>query len=438
MIGRVAAQLLHSLRHQKLSRDIAYSLGSFFVLAVSGIVINVVVTAQRDVAALGIFNIAYAVYILASQFAVWGIHYSVLRHTALHMGDVLERSRMLWTAAACALGLGLVSALGLILAEPLFSRLFGSDVIGRAISNAALGLALFPLNKVMLAYLNGLRAMKAFSVLQAVRYLMVMALVAIITATALPTEKITLCFVAAEAVTTIAVLVHLLRAQLVKRSRITGPWVRTHLYFGGKGLVAGMFTEINSRVDVLMIGFFLSERETGIYSFAVMLVDGLYQVLAMVRINFNPLLVAALRDHDTPVLVQLRRQSHAYVLPAAVLLAASALGVYCLIAAFVMPSKGLTEGIPSLVVLLCGLVTISTLVPFDNLMMVSGYPGRQTWQQFATVLSNVLVAAFLLPAVGMVGAAAGTAASYLAGAAMLVYLTRRIHRWNLLSNTFRT
>jgi hypothetical protein len=47
-----------------------------------------------------------------------------------------------------------------------------------------------------------------------------------------------------------------------------------------------------------MIGIFLPDREVGIYSFAAMMVDGMYHVLAMVRLNFNPVLVAAVRDSD--------------------------------------------------------------------------------------------------------------------------------------------
>ncbi|BDE69895.1 hypothetical protein GY15_31325 [Delftia sp. 670] len=437
MIRALSAQLLHSLRHQKLSQDIAYSLGSFVVLAISGIVINIVVTAQRDVTTLGVFNIAYAVYILASQFAVWGLHYSVLRHTAYHQNDASERGRMLCTAGVCAVGMGLLAAVGVMFAEPLFLRIFQSEVTARAIGNAALGLSVFPLNKVLLAYLNGLRAMRAFSVLQALRYFLVMLLVAGIASTSMPAETLTLCFVVAEAGTALAAMAFIARYRLAGTLGFTRTWAHTHYRFGSKGLVAGMFTEINSRVDVLMIGFFLSERETGIYSFAVMLVDGLYQVLAMVRINFNPMLVAALRDGDHGAMVKLRRQSATYVLPTALVLAAGLLLGYYLFATFVMPSKGLMEGFSALVVLLCALVGVSFLVPFDNLMMVSGHPGYQTGQQMTTVTANVLVAAALLPSLGMAGAAAGTAASYVAGTAMLIYLAKRIQGWNLLANTFR-
>lgn len=430
------AQALHSLRHQKLSQDIAYSLGSFVVLAISGIVINIVITALRDAAALGVFNLAYAVYIVASQFAVWGMHYSVLRHSAFYEKDAAERGHMLGTAAACSVGMGLLAALAIALAQPLFAHAFDSATTGTAIRNAAVGLVLFPLNKVLLGYLNGLRLMKAFSILQGMRYLIVMLAVAAIAASPLPIETATFCFFVAEFLTVLLASIYLARGGYFSHLRITRHWIGRHYRFGTKGLAAGMFAEVNSRVDVLMIGFFLSDRATGIYSFAAMLVDGLYHVLAMVRINFNPMLVGALRDSKWEDARQLRRQSKRLVLPVVLALSAGLLIAYYVFTAHVMPpSKGLVEGLPSLAILLAGLVTVSFLVPFDNLLMVSGHPGYQTVQQLVTVGTNIVVAALLLPLFGIEGAAAGTATSYVAGITMLVLFSDRVLGWNLIRNS---
>lgn len=438
MIRPLIAQALHSLRHQKLSQDIAYSLGSFVVLAISGIVINIVITGLRDAAALGVFNLAYAVYIVASQFAVWGLHYSVLRHAAFYADDPGERGHMLLTAAVCALVMGAVAAAVVALAEPLFARAFGSETTGAAIRNAALGLALFPLNKVLIAYLNGLRRMKAFSVLQAVRYAAVMALVAVVAASPWPIETATFCFFLAEALTVTLACAYIARKKLAGALRFTRAWIKRHYAFGSKGLAAGMFAEVNSRIDVLMIGFFLSDRATGIYSFAAMLMDGVYHVLAMVRINFSPILVAAVRDKDWQTAQNLRRQSRRLVLPATIVLSAGLVAAFYAFTAWVMPpSKGLLEGLPSLVILLAGLLLVCFLVPFDQLLMMSGHPGYQTAQQLALVGTNVVVAALLLPVFGIEGAALGTAASYVAGIVVMVYFANRVLGWNLVNNTVR-
>lgn len=421
-------------RTQKLTRDIAWSMGSFFVLAISGIVINISVTAFRDAAALGVFNLAYAVYIVISQFAVWGIHYSVLRHTAYYKEALAERTRMLCTAVCLSLLLGIIFAALTALAESLFVRVFASPSTGAAIRNAALGLLLFPLNKVLLAYLNGLREMKAFSIFQGLRYFLVMLFVSAVAASSLPIELTAISFFIAECMTALAVLVYIARQRLIQSPQFCVKWMKKHFVFGSKGLLGGMFAEVNSRIDVLMIGYFLSDRATGIYSFAAMLVDGLYHVVALIRINFNPVLVTVIRDGDWEKARQLRKQAKKFVLPSVVTLSLVLIAAYCILALWVVPNKGLIEGLPSLLILLAGLNTIALFLPFDNLMVVTGHPGYQAAQQIFTVAANVLVAAILLPLLGIEGAACGTAISYLTGITMLIVFSHRLLGWQLISN----
>jgi Na+-driven multidrug efflux pump len=74
-------------------------------------------------------------------------------------------------------------------------------------------------------------------------------------------------------------------------------------------------------------------------------------------------------------------------------------------------------------------------VPFDNLMVVSGHPGYQATQQMLTVIMNALLAALLIPALGIEGAAIGTAAGYTSGIIMLLLLSHRMLGWDLLKNT---
>lgn len=418
----------------KLTRDIAYTLGSFVVLAASGVVINVTVTALRDASALGVFNLAYAVYILLSQLAAWGLHYSTLRHAAYYEDDRRERSGMLTTAGMLALLFGGVAAVLAVWLAPVLGVWFDSPRSGSAIAYAAFGLVFFPLNKVLLAYLNGLRRMKAFSVLQILRYVTVMLAVAAVAASPLPIEMATLAFLLAEVLTLLGALCYVAQRQLAGFVPARRVWIRRHLQFGTRGLLSGLFAEMNSRVDVILVGLFLDERATGIYSFAAMLIDGLYHVLAMVRINFNPVLVKAIKCQDWGQIRGLRRQSGHWVPRGMAGLSVAVLAGFVLFAEALLPGKGLMEGLPALLILLAGLNLVAVLVPFDNIMMVSGHPGYQTTQQMVMVGVNIAVALLAMPILGIEGAAIGTAASYLASVATLIFFTNKLLGWNLVIN----
>ena len=428
-------QFLSKIFQNKLSRDIAWTIGSFSILAVSGIVINLVVAAFRDAAALGVFNLAYAVYIIASQIAVLGIHYSVLRYSAYYENNPKERGGMLFTAGALALVLGLITGGIVFFAAPFLADLFDSEATGEAIRYAAFGMLLFPLNKVLISYLNGLRHMRAFAFLQANRYVLVMVWVACVSISTISFSFSTLGFLLAEALTTLAALGYLLKAKLLQEGYFDLHWVTKHLAFGSKSLLAGMFVEMNSRIDVLLLGVFLTDRHVGIYSFAAMLVDGLYHVLAMIRINFNPVLVATTRDRtwdEGRRLLSLAKR-YGYVFTA--IFSAAIFVVFVIIATYLVPAKGLNEGTLSLLILLCGLTLIAAFVPFDNILMVSGHPAYQTLQHLAVICTNVALNLSLVPHLGIEGAALATAASYLIGIVVLIVLTNKLLGWNLITNS---
>lgn len=407
---------------------------SFVVLAISGIVINVAVVTLRDAAALGAFNLAYAIYIVGSQIATFGLHYSVMRHTALLEDDPRERGRVLFTAEISALVLGCAVAGLMWWGSPLLGSLFGSALAGEAIRNAAAGLLLFPLGKVLLGFLNGLRRMKAYAALQSARYLFVMIWVTAVSASAIPFENATYGFVVAELVTLGSAAAYLGWSGLLAQQTFDWSWLKRHFQFGGKSLLMGIFAEMNSRVDVLMVGLFLPDRAVGIYSFAAMLVDGMYHVLAVVRVNLNPVLAPAVRDKSWPSIMGMLRNVQRVVFPATASLAIALVAAFWTITTAVMPEKGLQEGLVSLIILASALTLISTFVPFDNVLMVSGHPGFQAVQQLLIVLTNIALCVVLTPAYGIAGAAGATAASYVVGIVVLMVLVRRELGWNMISN----
>ena len=404
------------------------------ILAMSGIVINIVVAYFRGTEDLGVFNLAYSVYIIVSQIAALGVHYSVLRYAAMNQENPRELGSMLGSALLVVTVLGLLMAGLVFVSEPLFARAYDSERAARAISFAALGIALFPASKVLISFLNGLRHMKAFSVLQAARYIMVAAVVTAFSVSDQDFTLASLCFVVAEIVTLAAAAIYIASQRLVQLMRIRKSWLREHTSFGGRSLLAGMFGEINTRVDVLCLGLFLGDREVGIYSFVAMLLDGLYHLLAMVRVNFNPILVNCVRDSGWPEAQRLLRLSKRFIPLIMIALSAIVFAFYWVVAFQLVPERGLQEGTVVLLILLGGLIATSPFIPFDNMMLISGYPGRQTLQQAVAFVVNVSLNLALIPLVGIEGAAIGTASSYLASVVSLILMTDSRLGWNLLTN----
>lgn len=429
--------LLQSLKNQlqsKMSRDIGWSLGSFVILALSGIIINIVIAIFKDAQALGIFNQAYSFYIIISQIAVIGLHYSVLRNAALYKDDPEELGTMLFSALLPATIIGGSVAVIVYFSSPFIGSAFDSEQTGTATGVAALGLALFPLNKVLISFINGLREMKAFSFLQSTRYLLIAVIVCFFALGDLPFVYSTISFFIAELVTVVTSLLFILSRRLIVFPRIRLHWIKSHILFGTKGLLAGIFLEINTRVDVLMLGFFLSDTAVGIYSFAAMLFDGLYHLLALIRVNFNPYLVTALKEKRYEQIQSLFGRSRLYVPIVMAFFSLGIIAAFWILTVYLFPETNLNQGLLCLVILLGCLTLLSGYIPFDNLTLVGGHPGYQTVQQMLAVTANIVGNYLFIPLFGIEGAAIGTSLSYFASVIILIIMTKRFFQWNLIKN----
>jgi len=432
-----ALRRLHRLVFaHKIGTDLAWTFGSFAILAVSGVLINLVIAFTRDASALGVFNIAYATYLIVSQIASLGIHYSVLRHAAYYQEKPEENGRMFCTAMVLSLLLGLVVSAALFVLSPLSLHLFGSADVAESLHYAALGLVLFPLNKVLVSYINSLRHMKAFAVLQSIRYIAVVTVVTIVCLSDMNFNLATLSFLAAESLTTICCMGYLAAVGLLRHLHFCTRWMKRHLAFGSKGVMAGIFLDLNTRLDVLVLGMMLSPREVGIYSFAAMLIDGVQHILAIIRVNFNPILVKALRDSDHSIAIRLLKLSKRFIMGGTALLSVTLVAGFLIVVHYIIAGKGLEEGLPSLILLVTGFTLISAFTPFDNLLMISGHPGYQTAQAASITLVNIALCLLLVPIYGIEGAAFATVAGYIGGMCFLLYYSPRLTGWNLIGNRF--
>ncbi|MDR1118106.1 MAG: hypothetical protein LBL01_02255, partial [Bifidobacteriaceae bacterium] len=150
--------------------DLAWNYASVAVLAAAGLAFNFIVAAFYDTATLGVFNLAYSVYLLLSQLAGAGVHMSVLRAASKPgaAGAVRQLTSGLQAAAAAAVAVALAAA-----AVLLGLRAIWPGVRMDALMALPPALVFFALNKVALNYLNAQGRMRAYAALQALRFILI-------------------------------------------------------------------------------------------------------------------------------------------------------------------------------------------------------------------------------------------------------------------------
>jgi len=409
---------------KKILGDSAWNYGAFALMAGTGIVLNFFIAGYFGIETLGVFNQIYAVYVVSAQLAVFGLHDSAQKYIAEFSGNVEQRQSIALSAVLLALIFGTIAALVIFLSSPGIGRIAGSRAVGAGAALIAPGLAFFAVNKVLLGILNGERRMKAFALAQMARVLAILAFCGLVAVMGWPGYVLGGGFSVAEIIIFIPVLLaarpwagppqHDLRA-----------WFQRHLSFGYRAIANGFLAESYIRVDVIMLGIFVSDHQVGLYSFAALFIEGLYQVPVVIRTVINPMLVGLISTKMRHDLVRFSRKVMAASVAIFAIVAVSVVVVFPHLAPF-FPAGLIDGSYPVLVTVALGLAIYAAFIPVDFSLLQGGMPGRQSLLMCGNIVFNIVLNAILIPIMGIQGAAFATAISFAFSA---LTLNIAVHYW---------
>ena len=409
----------------RMARDTAWNFAALGATAAVGGLITILIAVRMGPGALGVFAQLYAAHVIGAQAAVFGIHDSTQKHTAGSMGSMGSTGSMgsigsIGSIVTSALVLVLLTASALaavlVIAAPAIGGAVASGDVASGLYLVAPGIVCFALNKVLFAAINGRGELRLYAWMQLLRAALVLAAALAIVMADMPVYAVGGIFTAAEALLLPCLLLAVRPGTDAAASLRT--WGRLHAAFGGRGLVNGVLLETHLRVDVIALGYFVSDRAVGIYAFAMLFAEAVYQVPVVIRTVAYPTLVQLAARADRAVLAHtVRRLSLIGGGTCAAAAAAVAIG-YPLVAPMFDPQY--LDGVAALQLLLLGMTTYAFFVPFDQLLLQSGYPGRQSLLMALYVGINVVLNIILIPIYGLAGAAAATAISLVLAGALLL------------------
>ena len=410
----------------KFGQDILWNIASYGVMAVSGVAINVIIWLAYSPDVLGVFNQVFAVYVIASQFAVAGIHLSVVKYVAQYSSQV-EIYRAVNTAAILLATViaGFSAILLWILSEPI-GILLNSPEVARGVVYISPALFFFSINKVLLSILNGLSRMKLYAIFQALRYLLIVGALITLILREVPSVVLPFAFTIAEGILLFCLSVSLFREFLVPPFGVLQRWVLNHLEFGLKGFGSNVLLQMNTRVDVLVLGYFMTDYYVGIYSLVAMLIEGIYQFLIVLRTVYNPRLVKLIIEQRTEQLKSMIKSGVRITYRFMIIGGVIAVLLYPIGVLISENPQDFLRSWPIFAILMSGIVLSSGYIPFGQILVQAGRPGLHTIMTLLLVFFNFTLNMLLIPALGIIGAAAATALAHVLGLLLLKIFTRRI------------
>lgn len=398
---------------------------SIGVLAVGGTIMNITVLRFRGEAALGIFNQVYALYLVLSQLGVGGVQRSVIKHVS-HNQDDRELCADITASAMILVTLLMLPMMLLSLfIAPSVGDLLNSPDVTQGIYYVIPGLFFFALNKVLINTVNGLRAMRAYAVLRALRFIFIPVLMLMILAMGLPDAALALSLTLTEVILFI-MMAGFVYLRLIPLRRIAGlgGWLREHFSFGMRGILSGVLISVNNRVDVLMLGFFTTDAVVGIYSFPLMITEGLSQLPLAVSWNADPVLGRYFAQNDREAMERFISRVQRVVYYLMTSLAIITILLYPVGFWFVVGVANLEISWAVFTIIMFGVTIGAWYRPFKGILIVGGLPGIESLLVFCQMSINIVLNALLIPIIGIYGAAIATMITYLVQTFLLVLLAR--------------
>jgi O-antigen/teichoic acid export membrane protein len=406
-------------RTRRLRTGVTWNLVPLFLLAVVGLGLNFAIGRLWGAAALGSFNQVTTAYFVLAAFGAVGINFSVLRAVAEAPDD---RTRV----GAIALGgllpsvvLGaLVSALFVGVRAPV-ARLLGSDAVAAGMYWAAPGLFCFIVNKVLFGVVNGLSRMRAYAVYTSLRYLLIAIGLALAWGYQLPAEALPGIWSFSEGLLMLVLLVELGVVVSFRNHADWKLWIGRHLSYGLRGFAAVLLLEINSRLDIWMLGPGFSDAMVGVYSMAANMVEGAAQLAVVLSVNLNPQMAAHLAGPRRSEVQTLVTRTRRWFVPFTAALSLVAVLLYPEVIPWLTGSAEFEAGATPFAILMLGLALSSPWLPFNQILLMGSRPGWHTLYVGVGVATNVLACFFLIPRFGLIGAAMASAAALLVSSLLL-------------------
>jgi len=197
-----------------------------------------------------------------------------------------------------------------------------------------------------------------------------------------------------------------------------------HVDYGARGVSSTLAYELNSKLDLWVLGVVMSDTAVGIYSLASVLAEGVMQLAVVVQNNINPMLARSLAAGDPGEVRALLSRTRRWFVPL--------LGATCVIAAvcypFVIPlligDASFADGAPSFAILVAGIALASPWLAFNQVLLMASRPGWHTIFVLLVVGLNFAGNVLLIPYMGMEGAATATAVTLVLSMVLLVRIAR--------------
>lgn len=278
-------RLIKKILDSKFSRDTIWLIGAQFLVLLVGFALNFGIEEQYGLEELGYFSQTTSFYLIFANLFALGLNNTTIKRVSEFSESKEAQNRIfsqnLFVSIAISTALSLIVYFVLIGTPELFS----SKVLVELLSIQIVGVPFFSANKQFAAFYSGRRMQREFAIQRLIRWGGIGILLLLIIIFSYPLIYVILAFVFTEFVLFVYNIIRNLK-QL--RFQLISEEIKQNLSFGLKSYIAEILAVFNSNMDIILLGYLLSPKDLGIYSFMIFFVKALYIFPGIIMQNISP------------------------------------------------------------------------------------------------------------------------------------------------------
>lgn len=371
---------------------------------------------------IGVLGVCISLQFILSQFFGSGLHFSSLYYKSIDLSSSINDT---YCSISSKINVTLVSTLlGVIFyfVFPFIIKIYSNFSLDGYKIYLIVSVILIAINKVLLSELNASKKFVLIGKLYLFKSFVLFAIVSLIIFKKIDFSAYLMYqLIIPELLIYLFYLYKTVKEFLNIKERFYLKYLKRDLTFGVKSIWGTLFFEASTKVDVLMLGIYVSPDKVGIYTIISMISDLFLNVSSVLRTFLNPDITMNFMNHRNNFvnfITDKAMMCYKILVPFLFLVVVFYLGATNFISQILI----YREGAISLIILVSFLALTSGFIPLMLTFGQIGKPNQQSATFFVFFIANLLLNMVLIPLFGIEGASLATGLSYV----IYVYLFRKL------------
>lgn len=389
--------------------DVQWAFISIFTSSLVNFILRIVLGRELGPEGLGVYTLAFTIYLFGVQFAAFGIGSAQTFYIAESIDNHPTIRKYVSSGMTSSIITGILMGVGFFYLAPYIAISFfkNPELVG-LIQLISLTFPFIAIQKSVLGTLNGFRTMHLYALINILQNISTVSLsVILVLVFRMGVQGAVVGLVAPTII--IGILSPLLiREHLgLDHSLWDIPAIRATTVFGFYAVLANSVSYLNNQINSVFIGYYLNPTEVGIFAVAVLLSQTLTLIPNAIQTVTNPVMATLNAKEDLEgvrrIFYSTLRKSFFIAAGSAVLLAVFSPFIISLL----FGEKFLTSYI-SLLLLLPGSVILASYMAVGTTLASIGKVHIIFRIGIISVVINIIMNILLIPSVGIEGAAIAT------------------------------